>query len=248
MKKFNVFLIVLTGIMSIAANAMAGPYASSGYTTSDAAFVGWASSVIDYSGYSSSSVENILGEKNGTVAVGSSSGGYVTLGFDTAITDGNGDDFAIWENGFVINGTGGLVYAELGYVSVSTDGENWATFSSVSLTEASSNPYVDPSDVYNLAGNFKASEGTGFDLSDLADNDAVIGNLVDLSTINYIMITDVVSGTDTDSLGNVIYDGMSYGGGADWDAVGVINAVPVPGAVILFCTGLLGMLGIRRRK
>ena len=176
------------------------------------------------------------------------------MGFDVTITNGDGVDFVIWENGF---GSISAVYAELGYVSVSTDGVNWVTFASVSLTESlQSNNYIDPSDVYNLAGGFIANygstdtyQGTGFDLDDLIDSDAVTSGLVDLNNINYIMLTDVISGTDVDSLGNVILDGPAYGGGADWNAVGVVNAaVPVPSAIFLLGAGLMGLIGLVRRQ
>ena len=254
MKK-KVFALLVLMVSLFSSPTWAGSYLSTGYTIDDFDFAEWASVVVDYSGYSSTTVDNILGELDKSLAVGASEGGYIIVGFDSAITDGDGVDFVIWENGFVISGTDGLVYAELGYVSVSTDGVNWVTFASVSETEASSNPYVDPSDVYNLAGNFAAYytdveyyEGTGFDLSDLANTDAVLNGLVDLSNINYIMITDVISGTDTDSLGNVIYDGLSYGGGADWNAIGVVNAVPVPSAIWMLASGLVGLAGLRRRS
>ena len=103
MKK--VALTIMTAIICLAASsAWAGPYDSTGYTSSDFTYVEWASSVEDYSGYNASTVYNILGELDKTLAVGAGEGGYITVGFDTAVTDGSGVDFVIWENGFEVNG------------------------------------------------------------------------------------------------------------------------------------------------
>jgi hypothetical protein len=208
--------------------------------------------------------ENALGEiGNGIVTLGDlyqeqidagASPGEITLTFDTTIYDGDGGDFAVFENGFF---SGGLLFAELAYVEVSTDGTNWARFDSISLTEGLAGAYgtIDPTDVHNLAGkhpnNYGTSEGTLFDLSDLLDNTSVIAGLVDLDNINYIKIIDIPgSGDYLDSEGNSIYDAwVTWGsGGFDLDGVGVINAVPVPGAVVLMGSGLLGLIGIRRRS
>lgn len=207
--------------------------------------------------------ENALGEiGNGIVTLGDlyqeqvdagASPGEITLTFDVTIYDGDGGDFAVFENGFY---SGGSLFAELGYVEVSTDGTNWGRFDSISLTEDPAGGYgtIDPTDVHNLAGkhpnNYGTSEGTLFDLSDLLDDEAVIAGLVDLDNINYIKIIDIPgSGDYLDSAGNPIYDAwVTWGsGGFDLDGVGVINAVPVPGALVLMGSGLLSLIGIRRR-
>jgi hypothetical protein len=262
MKKLFSLVVILVGMLAYATAASAGPYAANGYTTSDAMFAGWADSVIDYSGYNA----NILGELDKTLAVGASQGGYITLGFDTAITNGSGADFVVWENGFEVSGSGGLVYAELGYVSVSTNGTDWVIFPSVYNDVASGNPNIDPTNVYNLAGNYVAYytdvenyEGTPFDLDDLANTAEVLSGLVDLSNINFMRIDDIIGagegGTNYDEAtyfgyasDSLIYDGVSYGGGADWNAVGVINAVPVPAAVWLLGSGLMGLICVRRKS
>ena len=88
--------ILIASIFLIGTTAWAGIYAPNGYTLSDAAYVGWADSVIDYTGYNASTVNNILGELDKTLAVGATQGGYITLGFDTAITNGSGADFVVW--------------------------------------------------------------------------------------------------------------------------------------------------------
>lgn len=102
-------------------------------------------------------------------------GGWVVLQFGSdVIVDGEGTDFIVFENAFVPNSAPAeSVYAELGRVSVSQDGESWTAFPCV----AGSYPYgscagwhptfanvdtnsVDPTDP-TVAG------GDGFDLADL---------------------------------------------------------------------------------
>ena len=180
--------------------------------------------------------------------------GQITLSFSNSIFNGAGHDFAVFENGF---GSGGGVFAELGYVDVSTDGVNFARFDSVSLTPGTVGGYgsIDPTDVHNLAGKhinaYGDSWGTGFNLEDLLTNDLVLSGLVDLNDINYVRIVDIPgSGDFTDSQGNPIYDSWpTWGsGGVDLEAVGAINAVPVPAAVWLLGSGLVGLIGFGRRN
>lgn len=196
--------------------------------------------------------------------------GTLTLAFDVAITNGAGADFAAFENGFVSNsntGAGsaaGQMFAELGYVEVSTDGINFATFPSSYLNYLDGGPssqaYLtqDVSNIYNLVGKhanaYGVSWGTPFDLDDLLDSELVLSGLVDLDEINYVRIVDIPGdGTWTDADGNPIYDAwVTWGsGGLDFEAIGVINAaspVPVPAAVWLLGSGVLGLVGIRRRR
>ncbi len=272
-------LFLLTVSMSMASGAAwAGPYTEAGYHYTSPLFTGWATGYLNYipapalnpandGKYTSDggvatqfrTPQNALGVANNTiVSLGDlyqsqiDAGvlpGEITLTFDKAITNGTGDDFAVFENGFW---SGGKLFAELGYVEVSTDGTHWARFPSVSLTPSPVGAYgtIDPTDVHNLMGKHERYYGTGFDLDDLIDNMLVVDGLVDLSRINYVKVIDIPgSGNFLDSQGNPIYDAwVTWGsGGVDLDAVGVINAVPIPGAVWLLGSGILALIGIRRR-
>lgn len=56
-------------------------------------------------------------------------GGEIVVGFgDREIVDGDGADFIVYENAFWESGDPDKVWAELGEVSVSVDGEEWHTF------------------------------------------------------------------------------------------------------------------------
>ena len=195
---------------------------------------------------------------NGTLGYGP---GILTLTFDHAIVNGEGADFAAFENGFISEGGAGVagqIFAELGYVEVSTNGTDFARFASDSLTTGLVGAYgtVDPTDVYNLVGKhvnaYGDSWGTPFDLETLVDDPLVLAGLVDLNNINYVRIIDIPgNGYFTDADGNPIYDAwVTWGsGGLDFEALGVIHqsAVPVPGTLWLLFSGLIGLLGVRRR-
>lgn len=183
--------------------------------------------------------------------------GSITLGFDTAITNGTGADFAVFENGFSF-GNGFL--AELAHVEVSTNGLDYIRFPSLSfngemVSSIGTMQLYDMTNVYNLAGKHAANWGTPFDLQELADHTLVTSGLVDLSSIHYVRLVDVIgSGPlfdsdnnlvwagDTDSAGNPILDNWVTFDSAGFDyvglstgAVGVINsatAVPEPGSML----------------
>jgi PKD repeat protein len=159
--------------------------------------------------------------------------GNATVTFDMPICNGDGPDFAAFENGFEQSGTRSL-FAELGYVEVSTNGQDYARFPSVSLTPGLAGGYggVDPTGVYNLVGKhanaYGSCWGTPFDLEDLKDDPAVASGRVDLNEINYVRIIDIPgSGDFKDSLGNPIYDAwVTWGsGGVDFAGIGVINCL-----------------------
>ena len=200
--------------------------------------------------------------------------GSITLGFATAITDGAGADFAVFENGFGFGGPNSL-FAELAYVEVSSDGINFARFQSISTntaptTSAGTFQGFDMTNVNNLAGKHAANWGTPFDLSQLSVDPLVSAGLLDLTSIHYVRLVDVVGsgplfdasggeipGIARDSLGNPILDNWLTYDSAGFDyvglnvgAVGVVHsaAVPEPASLALVALGAAGVLIAARRK
>lgn len=156
-------------------------------------------------------------------------GGSITMTFDVNICDGKGADFAVYENSY--NG----LFLELGFVSVSSDGEHFIRFDCVSLTDHTVDAFgsIDNTKIYNLASKYKQGLGTPFDLHELRYRAEVLSGLVDLNRIRYIRIDDIIGdpqgGRDErDSFGNVVYDPYTvdpsiYTAGFDLDAIGVLN-------------------------
>jgi hypothetical protein len=255
MRRFYLTVAMLV----IAAPAWAGPYSTTGMSSSDPSFVGWATGVSDLTrgprnianlaaGLASfGSAANALGAPDGTVGVVSlGDGGSITVTFAQAIINGSGADFAVFENGFAFQGG---VFAELAYVEVSSDGVNFVRFPATSLTPTDSQvgPFgsLDPSNIHNLAGQFVALEGTPFDLAD-----------VGLSTATHVRLVDVVGSIDPayasyDENGNPINDLWPTefaSGGFDLDAVGVIHESPEPSTLILAMLGLTVGGALRRQR
>jgi len=181
--------------------------------------------------------------------------GRITLSFSEPICDCNGYDFVVFENGLVslINTGGGSIqgqmFAELGYVEVSSNGVDFVRFPSVSLTAGLVGMYgtIEISDVYNLAGKHPNGNGvctgTPFDLRELAGQESVLSGVVDINNINYVRIVDIPgSGAFEDEAINYIdpgswpiwdfyannhpiYDAwMTFeSGGVDLEAVGILE-------------------------
>jgi hypothetical protein len=134
--------------------------------------------------------------------------GQITLAFDGPARDCNGYDFVIFENGLIslINTGGGSIkgqmFAELGYVEVSSNGVDFIRFPSVSLTAGLVGMYgtIEISDVYNLAGKHpngnSVCTGTPFDLSEIAGEESVLSGVVDINNISYIRIVDIPGSGD----------------------------------------------------
>lgn len=199
------------------------------------AFVAWASGCTVKRGYQDISNQSLgyatvgdssmaLGKagSNGVVSLGD--GGEAILTFDRPIKNGSGWDFAVFENAFNDS------FLELAFVEVSSDGINYFRFESTSNTQSTTQidnaGALDPTQINNLAGKYRAQYGTPFDLQELAG----AGGL-DVNNITHIKIIDVVGSIDNayaqyDHVGNKINDPWTTpfpSGGFDLDAVGVIN-------------------------
>jgi hypothetical protein len=149
-----------------------------------------------------------LGDVNqGQIAEGVPAG-QITLTFSEPFRDCNGYDFVVFENGLVsnYNTSGGSIkgqmFAELGYVEVSSNGVDFVRFPSVSLTAGLVGMYgtIEISDVYNLAGKHPNGEGvctgTPFDLSEIAREEDVVSGVVDINNISYVRIVDIPGSGD----------------------------------------------------
>lgn len=162
---------------------------------------------------------------NGVVSLGD--GGIATLTFDPPITNGDGFDFAVFENTFLDT------FLELAFVEVSTDSLSWARFPNQSLTQTKAQTgafgFTQPTQIHNLAGKYRHPFGTPFDLQDLA----MMSN-IRINEINYVRIVDVIGSIDSnwgskDSYNRMINDPwptLFGSSGFDLDAVGVIHQLP----------------------
>jgi hypothetical protein len=238
MNKWILCLVYIVVVMKIIAQPYA-PGADDKGTTAlfkdSAVFIMWASSAIiergpmDINNTSLGLVtfgaeDDVKGKADGRV-ISLGDRGAITLQFESPVSDGDGADFAVFENSF--NNT----FLELAFVEVSSDGSRFVRFPATSLSQNSvqfgNDAFMDPIQLNNLAGKYRGSYGTPFDLSELKDS---VG--IDLESITHIKLIDVVGSIDTkfgsrDSKNNLINDPYPTpypSGGFDLDAVGVIHS------------------------
>ena len=240
MKGFILITLTILCYSLLAQGPYAPPVGQNGSTAlykDSTVFVGWASNCTVTKGWQDISNTSLgltsVGTNfdatdksgiNGVVSLGD--GGSATLTFDGTIYNGTGADFAVFENGF---GT----FLELAFVEVSSDGINFFRFDAISLTDTIVQTggfgSTDATDLYNLAGKYRAQYGTPFDLNELIGTPGL-----NVNKVSHIRIVDVVGNTTStyatyDSQNRAINDPWPTpfaSSGFDLDAVGVINFTP----------------------
>ena len=174
-----------------------------------------------------------LGMPGGTYDIVSlGDGGNAVLTFASPIYNGPGPDFAVFENGFA-NAVNPDTWAlELGFVEVSSDGENFFRFPAVTYVQTDEQlgnaGSIVPAQLHNFASKYGAFYGTPFDLDEVEDNE-----LLDKNRVTHVRIVDVVGNIDPeyatkDSEGHIINDPWPTpfaSSGFDLDAVGVIHDI-----------------------
>jgi hypothetical protein len=149
-----------------------------------------------------------MGERSGSLHVLSLGvGGEIVLGFgERTIVNEPGPDFVVFENAFWPGGVRSMVYAELGEVSVSEDGETWLTFPCDSGGDgeggfagcAGASPTLKFEPLALVPLDAAASGGDAFDLADVQLASARFVKITDLGTLE---LTGTSSGFDLDAVG-----------------------------------------------
>ena len=133
--------------------------------------------------------------------------------------------FAVFENSF------SPTFLELAFVEVSSDGQNFVRFPSISNTDTSlqvcSFGSLDARHLYNLAGKYHANYGTPFDFEELLADSAILN----INAVTHVRVVDAVgciqdAYATRDSRGIKVNDPWSTpfaSSGFDLDAVGVIH-------------------------
>jgi len=164
-----------------------------------------------------------LGKSDGQV-VSLGDGGSATLYFKNPIKNGEGFDFAVFENAFIPD------FLELAFVEVSSDGKHFVRFPAISNTDTSQQKgafdRIDARQIHNLAGKYILDWGTPFDLDELKNTPGL-----DVDNIVAVRIVDVVGNLNPtfsthDSRGIPVNDPWPTpfpSGGFDLDAVVVLH-------------------------
>ena len=269
------YLLAALTFLFAPCSVLAGPFApaaglsgSEALAANDPAIKAWAVAASQYSAGTDVDTQfqdvnkavGPAGNSNGSNAgytfdiVSLGRGGSITLTFAQPIANGNGFDFAVFENSFSDG------FLELAWVEVSSDGINFTRFSGYSLTPNPIGPFsstVDPTNIEGLAGKYRGGFGTPFDLALLE-----AAPLLDINAVTHVRLVDIVGdGSQQDNFGsplgpNPIYDPYPTSGSAgfDLDAIAVLHPmpevvsenVPIPFGALLMLGALLTLLVSQR--
>ena len=196
----------------------------------DPRIVGWAATVVTPVAWGADLLpewqvpERVLGPSTGDpLAVASlGNGGVLVVTFEPALADGEGPDLAVFENGVTDT------FLELAWVEVSSDGVTFARFPARYDGDEPVSAYAghDRSLIHGFAGRYRAGFGTPFDLAALAGLPAVTDGAVDLVSVRFVRVVDVVGdGGALDDAGHAIYDPTPTveSAGFDLDAVAALH-------------------------
>ncbi len=244
--KIQISLIIMfcvAGLLSLPAQSINDPYGAIHKDSS--LIIRWAQNcsvtrgLINISDSSKTDHEsNYASLGSASDAIGIADGKVVSLGdrgsatytLNEPLSDGQGPEFAVFENGFKEQMSPYLWFLELAVVEVSSDGNNYYRFPAVSNIQTSTQVGTfgqsDPAEIFNLAGKYPVLYGTPFDLANMAGIDGL-----DIMSITHIRIIDVVGSINsqygtTDSNGNLINDPWPtpfWSGGFDLDAVAILG-------------------------
>jgi hypothetical protein len=156
--------------------------------------------------------------------------GIAILQFDNPISNKEGPDFCVFENGFTLGNAQSGSHMELAFVEVSSDGIHYVRFPATSFIDTTIQ--IGNFDVSNttlvdgLAGKYISGYGTPFDLNVFAALSAI-----NINKITHVKLIDVVGNKDAqnpsrDKNGRKIIDPWPTpfaASGFDLDAVGVMN-------------------------
>jgi hypothetical protein len=244
-RNFSFFIFFLSSVLIKALAQTYAPAAgqpgSSAIYKDSSVFVAWATGCKITRGYQDvsnqslgfasvgdSSMASGKAQSNGVVSLGD--GGVAICTFANPVRNGNGFDFAVFENSIDDS------FLELAFIEVSSDGVNYFRFPARSLTDTTTQTgsfgSTDPTNINNLAGKYRAGYGTPFDLQELSGKPGL-----NINAITHVKIIDVVGSINNtyatrDNFNSKVNDPWPTGfpsGGFDLDAVGVIYENTVAG-------------------
>ena len=235
--KNKIAFIFLIGSLHVVAQfpPPAGQAGSTAIFADSSVFTSWANHVeistglvqIDDSslGYADYGVDNDALSKADNMVVSLGDEGSAVFQFDLPIMNGQGPDFAIFENSMWDD------FLELCFVEVSSDGQNFVRFPAISNvpndTQLGGFGLMDASLIHNFGGKYRGLFGTPFDLEELKEEPGL-----DVDQITHVRLIDVVGNLDSiyasyDSGGNTVNDPWPTPwntSGFDLDALGVIHS------------------------
>ncbi|MFY0672125.1 MAG: T9SS type A sorting domain-containing protein [Bacteroidia bacterium] len=231
------YVLILCSVVVAQFDPAAGKPGSKAIFKDSSIITGWAQSCTINRGPINSSGINMPKASHGEAkdALYRADGSVVSLGdsgeaviaINGFIRNNEGPEFAIFENSFDDR------FLELAFVEVSSNGIDFVRFPAVSLTDTTKQigpfDYIEPKNLYNFAGKYRADYGVPFDLEELKDT----LNL-NIDSITYIKIKDVIGNVNLnkphsrDSKGILVNDPFPTqfeSGGFDLDALAFTTKV-----------------------